>query len=390
MGGFSSFDNFLDQVTNFRRTFKSEWNKNFLPTTAAVASEWHSLARGGGNPTADALFNTGTNLLFQPVKETTTNATGIRHGGDVGGITPYKIFLSGSAYTMAATVAPAIIKVIDIIGFYRVTSVTTTTAQNTTNTLSAFSTFTVDATTDILTYSGYIDPYTKLQVSTTTTLPAGLSAATNYWTIPIIGSDVTCKLATSYANALAGTAIDITSVGTGTHTINTLYPRYTSGAGVQCFFVNTNATPLGAATPNLSIGYTNNEAVAARATPTLPALPIGKTACPNGQILYSGTGVGKYNFAMPLQGADNGIQSIENITNSTSYVSGEYSVIMYKEVAEFPMTTLGVPAERDFLTQLPSGERIYDGACLTLLLGSSAATPVNSSINGVFNFGWSK
>jgi hypothetical protein len=388
MGGYSSFDQFIDQTTNFRRQFKSEWNKNFLPTTAAVASEWHSLFRGGGNPTADALLNTGTNLAFQQVKETTTNATGIRHGGDVGGVTPYKIFLSGSAFTLAATVAPAIVKVIDIIGFYRVTSVTTATAQATTNTLSAFSTFTADAPTDVLTFSGYIDPYTKLQVSSTTTLPAGLSAATNYWTIPV--SDVTCKLATSYANAIAGTAINITDAGTGTHTINTLLPRYTSGAGVQCFFVNSNATPLGAATPNLSIGYTNSEATASRATPTLPALPVGKTACPNGQILYSGTGVGKYNFAMPLQGSDNGIQSIENITNSVSYVSGEYSVVLFKEVAEFPITTLGVPAERDFLSQLPSGERIYDGACLTLLLGSSVATPVNSSINGVFNFGWSK
>jgi hypothetical protein len=389
MGGFSSFDNFIDQITTFKRQFKSEWNKNFLPTTAATASEWHSLFRGAGNPSADSLLNTGTNLLFQQVKETTAGATGIRHGGNVGGDTPFKIFLSGSAFTLAATVAPAIVKVIDIIGFYRVTSVTTATAQSTTNTLSAFGTFTADDTTDIVTFTGgCIDPYTKLQVSTTTTLPAGLLAATNYWTIPITGSCTTCKLATSYANAIAGTAIDITNTGTGTHTINTLLPRYTSGAGVQAFFVNTNATPLGAATPNLSLGYTNSDSTASRATPTV--LPIGKTAAANGLILYSGTGVGKYNFAMPLQGSDSGIQSIETIQNSVSYVSGEYSVVLFKEVAEFPITTLGVPAERDFLSQLPSGERIYDGACLSLLLGSAVATPTNSSISGVFNFGWSK
>lgn len=388
MGGFSSHDNFLDQVTVYRRSFKSEWNKNFLPTTAALASEWHSLFRGGGNPGADSVLNTGTNLLFQRMTETTSGATGIRHGGDVGGITPYKIFLSGSAYTLAATVAPAIVKVIDILGWYRVTSVTTTSAQATTNTLIALTTFTADDTTDIITYSRYIDPYTRIQVSTTTTLPAGLSAATDYWTIPIVGSDVTCKLATSYANAVAGTAIDITSTGTGTQTINTLLSRYTSGAGVQAIFVNTNATPLGAGTPSLSLGYTNSESTASRATPTV--LPVGKTAAANGLILYSGTGVGKYNFAMPLQGSDNGIQSIQTIQNSTSYVSGEYAVVLFKEVAEFPITTLGVPAERDFLSQLPSGERVYDGACLAILLGSSVATPVNSAISGVFNFGWSK
>lgn len=388
MGGFTSYDNFLSQITVYRRQFKSEWNKNFLPTTPAVASEWHSLFRGAGNPGADALLNTGTNLLFQQILETTANATGIRHGGDVGGITPYKIFLSGSAYSMAATVAPAVVKVVDLLGFYRVTSVTTATAQATTNTLIALCTFTADDTTDIITYSKYIDPYSKIQVSSSVTLPAGLSAATNYWTIPIAGSDVTCKLATSYANAVAGTAINFTTAGVGTLTINTLLPRYISGAGVQAFFVNTNATPLGAATPNLSLGYTNSESTSSRATPTV--LPIGKTACPNGQILYSGTGVGKYNFAMPLQGSDNGIQSIESIQNSVSYVSGEYSVVLYKELAEFPITTLGVPAERDFLSQLPSGERVYDGACLAILLGSGVATPINSAIQGVFNFGWSK
>lgn len=42
---------------------------------------------------------------------------------------------------------------------------------------------------------------------------------------------------------------------------------------------NTNATALGAATPNLSINYTNSEGTAGRATPA--TLPIGKTAAAN-------------------------------------------------------------------------------------------------------------
>lgn len=57
----------------------------------------------------------------------------------------------------------------------------------------------------------------KVQLTTTTTLPAGLSLATDYFVIVIDAN--TYKLATSYANAIAGTAIDITSTGTGTHTI---------------------------------------------------------------------------------------------------------------------------------------------------------------------------
>lgn len=48
-------------------------------------------------------------------------------------------------------------------------------------------------------------------------LPTGLSAGTNYYVTRIDGD--TFYLATTLANALAGTKIDITGAGSGTHTI---------------------------------------------------------------------------------------------------------------------------------------------------------------------------
>jgi hypothetical protein len=60
---------------------------------------------------------------------------------------------------------------------------------------------------------------TGLKVAATTAgvLPAGLSA-TNYWVIKVDAD--TMKLATSAANALAGTAVNITAAaGGGTHTL---------------------------------------------------------------------------------------------------------------------------------------------------------------------------
>ena len=381
--GFSSMDDFINEVTTNGKFFRSDWNKNMNPTAAAVAGEWHSMFRGGGNPGADAILNTGTNLTFQQLTDTTTNATGIRHGGNVS--PDYKHLLNASAFSAAATTAPAVLMLADLVGFYRVTSVTTTTAQSTTNTLSAFSIFTADASTDICTHTNInLMPYTTVRLTTTTTLPAGLSLATDYFVIKV--TDLTCKLATSYANAVAGTAINITDAGTGTHTINTLLPRYTDGSGVQAFFVNSNATALGAGTPNLSLGYTNSAATASRATPTV--LPIGKTAATNSHILYSGTGAGKYGPMMPLQGGDGGIRSIETIQNSISYVSGEYSVVMCKPLLTLPITTQGVAAERDLLNQMPSLPRVYDGACLTWLLYSGAATPASSAFFGHLDFGW--
>lgn len=387
MAGFSSLDNLMNAITTNGQFWRADWNKNMLPTTAAVAGEWSFLARGGGNPPADALFNTGTNLTFQPVTDATANASSILHGGNV--YPAYKRILNASAFSAAATTMPAVLMLVDLLGFIRVTSVTTTSSQAVTNTLSAFSTFTA-ATDDILTSTGSLGfanllPYTRVQVSTTTTLPGGLAAATDYYVIKL--SDTTCKLATSYANAVAGTAIDITSTGSGTHTMNTLYPRYTSGAGVQAFMWANNATPLGAATPNLSLAaYTNAAQAGSRATPTV--LPIGKTAAANGLVLYSGTGAGKYGPFMPLQGGDAGIAKVDNVQISVSYVSGEFSVGLCKPLLTLPMTTIGVAAERDLVNQLPSMPRVYDGAALYWMIYHGAATPVNSAFYGHLDFGW--
>lgn len=55
------------------------------------------------------------------------------------------------------------------------------------------------------------------QLTTTTTLPAGLALATDYWIIRVDANDF--QLATSLANALAGTAQPISDDGTGVHTI---------------------------------------------------------------------------------------------------------------------------------------------------------------------------
>lgn len=389
MAGFTSQNQIIQAMTN-GQTWRSDWSKNMNPTAAAVANEWHTLFRGNGNPGPDAIFDAGANLTFQAVKDTTTSASSIQHGGDVQP-TYNKFLLSGSAVSAAATAQPTVVTLIDVVGFYRVTTVTTTTAQATTNTLGQTDTFTADAGTDVCTWTSTANipsnvlTGTRVRLTTTVTLPAGLALATDYYVIRL--SDTTFSLATSFANATAGTAIDITSTGTGTHTVNWLLPRYTNGAGLNAIFFNPASTPMGAATPNLSLGYTNSNQTGSRATPTV--LPVGKTAASNSHILYTGaTGAGKYNYAVPRQSGDAGIAQIDTIQNSSSYVSGTYCVALYKEIARFPVTTLGVAAERDFLNQLPSLPRIYDGAALYFVIGSGAATPANSAFSGNLDFIW--
>lgn len=76
----------------------------------------------------------------------------------------------------------------------------------------------VTVATDLITVTASPELITgrKVQLTTTGTLPTGLSLATDYYIIAI--SSTTIKLASSRANAVAGTAIDITGQGSGTNT----------------------------------------------------------------------------------------------------------------------------------------------------------------------------
>lgn len=383
MAGFTSQDNIINNITTNGKFYRADWNKLFNPTTAAVAGEWHTLFRGGGNPTADAIFNVGTNLQYQGITDLTTSASCIQHGGNVGANgDDFKCVLNASVFTNAATTAPAILMLVDVLGFHRLTTVTTTTAQ----TAITSNTFTASSSSGLLlTYANDWQNYQKVRFTTTTTLPTGLSLATDYWLVRV--SSTTARVATTYANAIAGTVIAFTDAGTGTHTLTCRHNRYGDGAGVQTIFFNSNATPLGAGTPSLSLAYTNAAGTAARATPTV--LPVGKTAAANSLIIYSGaTAVGKYGPFVPMAAGDTGVRLIETIRNSTSYVSGEYSVAYVKPLFSIPLTTVGVAGEREFGSQLPSYPRVYDGAALYWIIYSGANSPANSSFAGHIDLGW--
>lgn len=94
-------------------------------------------------------------------------------------------------------------------------------------------TFTADPTTDIITPAKFAAlPGDKVTVASTGTPPAPLAAGTNYWWIgagPLAG-----QVAASYANALQGIAIDLTSAGSGVHTVvRQEQPRYTLDGVVE-------------------------------------------------------------------------------------------------------------------------------------------------------------
>jgi len=108
----------------------------------------------------------------------------------------------------------------------------------------------VDANTVTIPAAGY---YTGLkgQLTTTGTLPAGLSLATDYFII-VVDAD-TFKFATSAANALAGTAVNITGQGSSA-AVNTFTATALAGANWKLQQSNngTDWVDLGSAT-NITI-----------------------------------------------------------------------------------------------------------------------------------------
>lgn len=74
----------------------------------------------------------------------------------------------------------------------------------------------ITVTSNDIIYTG-----TVVVLSTTGTAPAGLTAGNTYYAIRV--SATVIKLATSLANAVAGAVIDITSQGTGTHSLTVTY-----------------------------------------------------------------------------------------------------------------------------------------------------------------------
>ena len=393
MGGFTSLDNRLNAMSYLGKRFNTVMSKQFNPTAAAVAHEWHTLFRGGGYPQADAIFDAGTNLLFQSLTDQNASAGCLYHGGDVGAAgDDYKLLETAMACTAAATTVPAWVQLVDVLGFARVTTVTTTTAQtviwpyNDGTATGGGETTTFSSSSGLLgTYTNDIANLSKVRFRNSGgALPTGLTAGTDYYTIRV--SATTSRFATSRANAIAGTAISYTDAGSGTNVIDVRLPRYSDGVGVDAMFFNPSATALGAGTPGLSLTYQNGAGTTARATPSSPSLPIGKTAASNSHILYTGaTGAGKFGASMPLQGADSGIRTIQQIRNNATYTSGSYTVALIKKLGEpIPLQVLGqaVPWRFD------GGIRVYDGAAIYAIMKSGVATPANSLIELHLNFGW--
>lgn len=381
--GFSSQDDLINQITVNGKYLRRDGAKTTSPAHTATAG-WHLLSGLGGYPAATTF--PGTDLVWSSTDENVGDGTtnfALLHGGGV--LSATKHILNVGASLTAASGAPWQAKLVDLQGYYRMS--TTNVTGTGSRTLINSETFTANAGTDIITYTNDWKSGTVVQFTTTTTLPAGLSLATDYWLVR--QSSTTAKVASSYANYVAGTTIDITDAGTGTHTLTIQMPRYTNGVGCEAFFVAQTAPSTGGPTLSAS-AYTNTAGTGSRSFQGTPTMNAAADAYAT-RILHSSNAANRYGPFLPKQGGDTGIRRIDSFTWSggTAYTgSGVVALCICRPLLDIAIPVTGMWSERDLVNQLPSMPRVYDGANLQWMLMSTGATTTNSPFTFAIDFGW--
>lgn len=382
--GFTSQDDLLNQISSNAKYLRRDGSK--LITPADTAGAWRMLAGLAGNPPATTF--PGTTLQWKGCDEINgegTSVFGIQNAGAPGG-TATKHIINVGANLVAAAGAPWQAKLVDLQGYYALSSTDVTGTGS--RTLINTNTFVASSSGGLLmTTANDWNSGVKVRFTTTTTLPTGLALATDYWLTRI--SATTQKVSTSYANYVAGTFVAFTDAGTGVHTLTIQMPRYAKGLGCQAAFVVGTAPTAGGPTLSAS-SYTNPTPTAARAFTGSPVMNAAANAYA-GRIIHSGNAAGNYGPFLPLQAGDTGVASVESFTFSagTAYTgAGTLALCIMRPLLDITLPVTGMWSERDLVNQLPSMPQVQDGACLAWLLYSTGATTVNSPFNFSLDFAW--
>lgn len=379
---FTSQDNLINAISS-GQYLHQEYYKSLTP--AHTAGGWHSLVGLAGFPNAGTY--PGTDLVWSACDESSGDGTtviGPTHGGPPGGALTKHIINVGASIVAAAG-APWQAKLIDLQGYYRLstTNVTGTGSRVLINT----NTFTATAATPtVLTYANDWKTLTKVRFTTSGTLPTGLSLNTDYWLVRLTAT--TANVASSYTNALASTFVACSDTGSGTHTL-TIQMRSPFGANCRAFLAVQTAPTAGGPSMTAS-SYTSTAGTPGRAFQGSPTMGAAADAYAT-RILHSGNAAGRYGAFLPLQAGDTGIRSIESFTLSSGVAytgSGVLALCVAEPLLDLTLPATGVWSERDLVNQLPSMPRIRDGACLAWLLFSAGATTNLSPFTSSIDLGW--
>jgi hypothetical protein len=138
--------------------------------------------------------------------------------------------------------------------------------------------------------------------------------------------------------------------------------------------------------------YTNQAGTGSKTFGATVNFTAGGTNIPQvSKILHSGVAANNYGFFLPLAAGDTGIQSFQTFQLSTAYITAATvtgAIVLCKPLATIPVVAASVAGERNFMTQIPSFPRIYDGANLTILQFAGGATALNTPVYGYLETAW--
>lgn len=172
---------------------------------------------------------------------------------------------------------------------------------------------------------------------------------------------------------LTGTPSTMSNHPTWTGTGDT---RMTNANGVECSIIVTTAGSAGsgAITPTYLDELGNSQAAPRSLQAPSATVPAGALYGDTGTALTVG---GPF---MPRAASDLGVQRISSYAINTGLTSGVGAFVLHRPIEEIPLPAVNVPGMLEWLL----GERIYDDACVGLLLQiGGAATAGQTVIGGI-------
>jgi len=364
------------------------WRKN--PSQVTTAGIWFDLANTSGNPSAKQWFDAAP-LTATPVLQSADK--GLYHGANV---TPdYKYLRTTLSLSNSATPLPMQMILCDYVMYYPTIDDSESGLQSMTNTFGRTATFSISLANlevPLFTYGTTThQPQnlltgTPVTLSSTGTLPMGLSDATTYYLIAV--STTTFKLASSLANARLGVSISAsdpyytTDAGTGTHSVSWLLPRYTNGQGLKMVCITTGARTGG---QTFTISYTNQDGISGRTSQVVTQ----NTSSILGTITSSALAVGQGTAGpfIGLQDGDSSVMSVDSVQMIGSD-TGFFTIVLVRPLTETQIRGIDAPVEKDHLIHAEVLPRVYDDAFLGYLClpnGSLAGTGIMGNIKVIWN-----
>lgn len=207
----------------------------------------NTLSLGSTTGDVDVLGTSGLLLPQGTTAQRPSSTAGfIRYNSDTGNIEAYTS--SWAALASASTATPT---AQGLVTSYQPT------VQSSVRSIAAIANSTIAVTTNnVIDDTGHgMLTGDKVQFTTTGTLPTGLSTGTDYWVVYV--DDNSYSVATSLANALAGTLVSITSgTGSGTHTaVHQNWFSIIPEDGFSTYLIDTSGTAINIDTSAVS-GHT--------------------------------------------------------------------------------------------------------------------------------------